>query len=80
MDYATQLGDRLAVLETLISEYSNGNQDNTDTAAYLGYVQERQRILEEMDNRRLITEEDDGKGGTVKVYINKGFTMHSSIP
>ena len=75
MDYATQLGDRLAVLETLISEYSNGNQDNTDTAAYLGYVQERQRILEEMDKRRLFTEEDDGKGGTVKVYINKGFTI-----
>ena len=75
MDYATQLGDRLAVLETLISEYSNGNQDNTDTAAYLGYVQERQRILEEMDKRRLYTEEDDGKGGTVKVYINKGFTI-----
>ena len=75
MDYATQLGNRLAILETLISEYSNGNKDNTDTAAYLGYVQERQRILEEMEKRHLFTEEDDGKGGTVKVYINKGFTI-----
>lgn len=28
-----------------------------------------------MDKRRLFTEEDDGKGGTVKVYINKGFTI-----
>ena len=58
MDYATQLGEQLAALEKLISDYGT-DQDKTEkkTAAYLGYVQQRQRILEEMEKRGLFKDE-----------------------
>ncbi|MBO5637708.1 MAG: hypothetical protein J5906_09360 [Acidaminococcaceae bacterium] len=73
MDYATQLGKQLAALESLISDYNNGKSSNT--AAYLGYIQQRQRILDEMEKRHLFTEATNDNGEKVKVYINEGFTI-----
>ena len=71
MDYAVQLGDQLAALERLISDYNNGEKNDKNTAAYLGYVQQRQRILDEMDRRHLYTEEkrpvyEKNEDGTIK--------------
>lgn len=71
MDYAVQLGDQLAALEKLISDYNNGDNSEEKTAAYLGYVQQRQRILDEMDRRHLYTEEkrpvyEKNEDGTIK--------------
>ncbi len=58
MDYATQLGSQLATLEKLISDYgTDQDRDDKKTAAYLGYVQQRQRILEEMEKRGLFKDE-----------------------
>ncbi|MBQ6912640.1 MAG: hypothetical protein IJQ30_00095, partial [Acidaminococcaceae bacterium] len=58
MDYATQLGTQLAALEKLISDYgTDQDRDDKKTAAYLGYVQQRQRILEEMEKRGLFKDE-----------------------
>ena len=75
MDYATQLGEQLAAVEKLIKDYSDGKKDDKSTAAYLGYVQQRQRILDELDKRGLFTEETGKDGEKVKVYITKGFTI-----
>ncbi|MBP3812819.1 MAG: hypothetical protein J6E49_06890 [Acidaminococcaceae bacterium] len=57
MDYAAQLGSQLAEVEKLITDYTNGNHSGENTAAYLGYVQQRQRILDEMDRHHLYTDE-----------------------
>ena len=73
MDYATQLGTQLKAVEGLIKEYSTGTDEKT-MASYLGYVQQRQRILEEMDKRNLFDIETvDGK--QVKVYKTSGLTV-----
>jgi len=73
MDYATQLGTQLKAVEALIKEYSTGTDEKT-MASYLGYVQQRQRILEEMDKRNLFDMETvDGK--QVKVYKTSGLTV-----
>ncbi|MER2138524.1 MAG: hypothetical protein ABS965_00145, partial [Succiniclasticum sp.] len=73
MDYATQLGTQLAALEKLIADYSTG--DSSQLAAYLGYVQQRQRILDEMEKRGLFDTEKNAKGETVKVFKTSGFTI-----
>ena len=79
MDYATQLGVQLEALEKLIADYSTG--DSSQLAAYLGYVQQRQRILDEMDSRGLFDKVDNGKGEMVKVYKTSGFTIsYAEIP
>ena len=58
MDYAAQLGTQLAALEKLIRDYStDGARDDKQMAAYLGYIQQRQRILEEMEKRHLFRDE-----------------------
>ena len=84
MDYATQLGTQLAVLEKLISDYSTDqDRDAKKTAAYLGYVQQRQRILDEMEKRGLFeyakNEQGqyitDGNGNKLKVFVTRGFVI-----
>jgi len=73
MDYATQLGTQLKNVEALIKEYSTGT-DSKSMASYLGYVQQRQRILDEMEKRGLFeTVTVDGK--TQKVYKTSGITV-----
>ena len=74
MDYATQLGTQLAAVEALIKEYSTGT-DAKSMASYLGYVQQRQRILDELDKRGLYDLEKGTDGKTVKVYKTSGFTI-----
>ena len=74
MDYATQLGVQLAAVEALIKEYSTGT-DTKSMASYLGYVQQRQRILDELDKRGLFDLEKGTDGKTVKVYKTNGFTI-----
>ena len=70
MDYATQLGKQLAAVEELITEYNTGSK-TMDTAAYYGYVQQRQRILEDLEKHGLVeTQVIDGK--TVRVYKTDG--------
>ena len=73
MDYAAKLGNQLDTLNNLIAEYSNGKSDNT--AAYLGYVQQRQRILEEMDARGMYIDETDESGKMVRTYLNKDYNI-----
>ena len=73
MDYAARLGNQLDTLNNLIAEYSNGKSDNT--AAYLGYVQQRQRILEEMDARGMYIDETDESGKMVRTYLNKDYNI-----
>ena len=84
MDYATQLGTQLAVLEKLIADYSTDqDRDAKKTAAYLGYVQQRQRILDEMEKRGLFeyakNEQGqyitDGNGNKLKVFVTRGFVI-----
>ena len=74
MDYATQLGTQLAAVEALIKEYSAGT-DAKSMASYLGYVQQRQRILDELDKRGLYDMETGTDGNPVKVYKTSGFTI-----
>ena len=74
MDYATQLGAQLAAVEALIKEYSTGT-DSKSMASYLGYVQQRQRILDELDKRGLFDLEKGADGKTVKVYKTSGLTV-----
>ena len=73
MDYASQLGSQLAAVEKLIEDYGTGS-DQEDTAAYYGYVQQRQRILEDMDKHGLYEDQIvDGK--TIRVYKAGGVTV-----
>ena len=73
MDYASQLGSQLAAVEKLIEDYGTGS-DQEDTAAYYGYVQQRQRILEDMDKHGLYEDQVvDGK--TIRVYKAGGVTV-----
>ncbi len=75
MDYATQLGTQLAAVEALIKEYSTGT-DAKSMASYLGYVQQRQRILDELDKRGLFKMETNPQTGKQeKVYTTSGFTI-----
>ncbi|MBQ9572745.1 MAG: leukotoxin LktA family filamentous adhesin [Acidaminococcaceae bacterium] len=73
MDYASQLGNQLAAVEKLIEEYGTGSNPE-DTASYYGYVQQRQRILEDMEKHGLYEDQEvDGK--TVRVYKGGGVTV-----
>ena len=75
MDYATQLGNQLAAVEALIKEYSTGT-DTKSMASYLGYVQQRQRILDELDKRNLFRKEINPQTGKEeKVYTTSGITI-----
>ena len=75
MDYATQLGNQLAAVEALIKEYSTGT-DTKSMASYLGYVQQRQRILDELDKRNLFRKERNPQTGKEeKVYTTSGITI-----
>ena len=79
MDYATQLGNQLIILDQLIQDYSTGKSDSASLAAYLGYVQQRQRILDEMRKRGLVqtVTETDGNGHSVTkdVVVTGGITV-----
>ena len=68
MDYATQLGTQLAAIEKLIQDYSTGQSG--DLVSYLGYLQQKQRILDEMESRGLFKEENGQK-----VYESAGYTI-----
>ena len=73
MDYASQLGNQLQAVEKLLEDYGVGSNAK-ETAAYYGYVQQRQRILEEMEKRGLYEDVvQDGK--TVRVYKAGGITV-----
>ena len=79
MDYASQLGNQLVELDKLIQDYSTGKSDSTSLASYLGYVQQRQRIMDEMRKRGLVqtVTETDASGQTVtkEVLITGGITV-----
>ena len=70
----TEVLTQLAAVEALIKEYSTGT-DAKSMASYLGYVQQRQRILDELDKRGLYDMETGTDGKTVKVYKTSGFTV-----
>lgn len=73
MDFASQLGSQLQAVEKLLEDYGVGSNAK-ETAAYYGYVQQRQRILEEMEKHGLY--EDVVKDGkTVRVYKAGGITV-----
>ncbi len=68
MDYATQLGTQLAAVEKLIQEYSTGQ--GGDLVSYTGYLQQKQRILDEMESRGLYKDENGQR-----VYETSGYTI-----
>ncbi len=70
MDYATQLGTQLAALDKLIQDYSTGQSGNL--TSYLGYLAQKQRILDEMDARGLYKQEGTHNE---KVYVTSGYTI-----
>ncbi len=76
MDYATQLGAQLAAVNKLIEQYSAESKEEREKhlASYLGYVQQRQRIFEEMDKRGLY-DWQTVNGQRVKIYRTEGYTV-----
>ncbi len=76
MDYATQLGAQLAAVNKLIEQYSAESKEEREKhlASYLGYVQQRQRIFEEMDKRGLY-DWQTVNGQLVKIYRTEGYTV-----
>ena len=77
MDYATHLGNQLAAVEELIEQYGTGS-GTVDTAAYYGYVQQRQRILEDLAKHGLVEEVEqvvDGEKKTVRIVKTGGLTV-----
>lgn len=76
MDYATQLGAQLAAVNKLIEQYSAESKEDREKhlASYLGYVQQRQRIFEEMDKRGLYDWETVN-GQRVKIYRTDGYAV-----
>ena len=72
MDYGTTLFDRYNELGELMQAYA----DSPDSAAYVGYKAERQRILDQMKTMGLVEEiEDATKPGTTYLAPVEGATI-----
>ena len=76
VNYASQLKAQYDVVTKLIEDYSG----DTDSAAYLGYVQRRQRIIDEMEKRGLLAEVTDRDGNQVKLVSEMYPVSYVEIP
>lgn len=76
MDYGTELFNRYNELNELITSYS---QDK-ESAAYLGYVAERERLLDQMISYGLIEETTDAQGNPCLKTVEGMTVDYISLP
>ena len=77
-DYATALFDRYNELDALVSAYSDNVDKKTEgsgSAAYYGYIAERDRIKTQLESMNLLQKIKDENGNVVKTEPVKGVSI-----